>query len=77
MYQDFHLSKAQTQTIEQIGLVVEACPKNKFDKFDNILARMQGPLYHMTLKWHFICDFAVKRDFICISKRDIVKYVTA
>ena len=38
---------------------------------------MQDSIYHMTLKWHLIWDFAVKGDLSVISIRDIIKDVNA
>ena len=44
---------------------------NKFDKFNNIGARMQDSIYQLTLKSHFISKFALKgRDF-AIRKCDV------
>ena len=34
----------------------------KLDKFSNAGARMQGSIYHMMLKLHFISDFCTKRN---------------
>ena len=41
---------------------------------------MQDSIYHMTLKWHFVGNFAVKikydfPPFVC--KRDVIKDITA
>ena len=33
---------------------------NSFNKFSNTGARMQGSIYHMTLKSHLIRDFYIK-----------------
>ena len=33
---------------------------NEFNKFNNIGARMQDSIYHMTLKSHLICDICIK-----------------
>ena len=33
---------------------------NEFNKLNNTGARMQGSIYHMTLKSHFISKFCIK-----------------
>ena len=35
---------------------------NEFNKFSNTGARMQEPIYHMTLKSIFISDFCTKKS---------------
>ena len=37
---------------------------NELNKFNNTGARMQGSIYHMTLKWYLLTNLALKRhDF--------------
>ena len=44
---------------------------NKLNKFNNTGAQMQDSNYHMTLKSHFISNFALKRCSFAIRKCDV------
>ena len=54
--------------LNELGKTIrcEAVPKilsvfsDKFNKFNNTRAQMQDSVYHMTLKSHFISNFALK-----------------
>ena len=50
---------------------------NSFNKLNNTGARMQDSIYHMTLKSHFIRNFALKRHAFDIRKRDVFVDVNA
>ena len=50
---------------------------NEFNKFNNIGARLQGSIYHMTLKSHFISKLALKGLDFAIRKRDVFMDVNA
>ena len=41
---------------------------SEFNKINNTGAQMQDSIYHMTLKWHFISNFALKRHDFAIKK---------
>ena len=48
---------------EAVPSILSVFP-NEFNKFNNTGARMQDSIYRMTLKSHFISQFALKRhDF--------------
>ena len=51
---------------EALSSIFKFC-HNEFNNFNNFCARMQDSINHMTLKWHFICEFCSKRDFYSTS----------
>ena len=44
---------------------------DKFNKFNNTGAQMQDSIYHMTLKSHFISNFALKGHNFAIRKSNV------
>ena len=68
IYRILHECLFITEVIKLVGEKIrcEAVPSilsvclNKFNKFNNIRARMQDSIYHMTLKSHFISKFFIK-----------------
>ena len=50
---------------------------NELNKFNNTGARMQDSIYHMTLKSHFIANFALTSHDFAIIKRDVFLDVNA
>ena len=50
---------------------------HQFNKFNNTGAQMEDSIYHMTLKLHFISNFALKRHDFAIRKRDVFMDVKA
>ena len=55
---------------------------NEFNKFSNTGAQVQDSIYYVTLKSHFISNFALKRHdfairkrlFLCTSTHNITMY---
>ena len=65
------------QTIRCEALLSILSVFSAFNKFNNTGAQMQDSINHMTLKLHFISNFALKHHDFAIRKCDVFMDVNA